>query len=93
MRGAVPRHPEQGLRPPLPPGSIVLSPAPGNRPCPGPPAVLPGTSGGQRAAGGQAAPQCPARASGAVAGKEQQRHWELWRRNRGSRAPRRINNS
>lgn len=30
--GAVPRHPEQGLRPPLPPGSAVLSPAPGNRP-------------------------------------------------------------
>lgn len=30
--GAVPRHPELGLRPPLPPGSAVLSPAPGNQP-------------------------------------------------------------
>lgn len=65
-------------------------------PGPGEPALtgpLPGTSGGLLAAGGRAAPRWPAPARGAAAGKEQQRHRELWRRNRGSRAPRRINNS
>lgn len=66
------------------------------QPCPGEPALtgpLPGTSGGLLAAGGRAAPRCLAPARGAAVGKEQQRHRELWRRNRGSRAPRHINNS